>query len=80
LLKNGKESYINQDPKVLEILNRLHIIPVQRNKGIDGFLKTEKSFKPIPVRIQKDNETLENAINLITSSLSKKWLSAKNSY
>lgn len=71
LLKNGKESYINQDPKVLEILNRLHIIPVQRNKGIDGFLKTEKSFKPIPVRIQKENETLENAINLLLQACHK---------
>lgn len=71
LLKNGKESYINQDPKVLEILNRLHIIPVQRNKGIDGFLKTEKSFKPIPVRIQKENETLESAINLLLQACQK---------
>lgn len=71
LLKNGKESYINQDPKVLEILNRLHIIPVQRNKGIDGFLKTEKSFKPIPVRIQKENETLENAINFLLQACQK---------
>ena len=42
LLKNGKESYMNQNPETLEILNRLHIVPVQRNKGIDGFLKTEK--------------------------------------
>ncbi|MGW8185416.1 MAG: DNA-methyltransferase [Candidatus Moraniibacteriota bacterium] len=71
LLKNGKESYINQDPKVLEILNRLHIIPVQRNKGIDGFLKTEKSFKPIPVRIQKENETLESAINFLLQACQK---------
>jgi site-specific DNA-methyltransferase (adenine-specific) len=61
LLKNGKASYINQDPKILEILNRLHVVPVQRNKGIDGFLKTERSFKPVPVRIQRENETIEMA-------------------
>ncbi len=71
LLKNGKESYINQDPKILEILNRLHIIPVQRNKGIDGFLKTKQSFKPIPVRIQKENETLESAIQLLLQACQK---------
>lgn len=65
LLKKGKESYINQDPKILEILDRLHIVPVQRNKGIDGFLKTKESFKPIPVRIQKENESLESAIDLL---------------
>jgi site-specific DNA-methyltransferase (adenine-specific) len=71
LLKNGKESYINQDPKILEILNCLHIVPVQRNKGIDGFLKTKQSFKPIPVRIQKESETLENAIQLLLQACQK---------
>lgn len=71
LLKNGKESYINQDPKITEILNRLHVIPVQRNKGIDGFLKTTTSFKPIPVRIQKENETLENAIQFLLQACEK---------
>lgn len=71
LLKKGKEAYINQDPKITEILNRLHIIPVQRNKGIDGFLKTGNSFKPIPVRIQKENETLESAIELLLQACQK---------
>jgi site-specific DNA-methyltransferase (adenine-specific) len=71
LLKYGKASYINQDPKILEILNRLHIIPVQRNKGIDGFLKTKESFKPISVRIQKESETLESAISLLLQACKK---------
>ena len=71
LLKNGKESYINQDPKITEILNRLGIVPVQRNKGIDGFLKTKTSFKPIPVRIQKENETLENAMKFLLQACEK---------
>ena len=71
LLKNGKESYINQDPKITEILNRLHVIPVQRNKGIDGFLKTKSSFKPIPVRIQKENETLDIAIQFLLQACEK---------
>lgn len=71
LLKKGKEAYINQDPKITEILNRLHVIPVQRNKGIDGFLKTITSFKPIPVRIQKENETLENAIQFLLQACEK---------
>lgn len=71
LLKNGKSAYLNQDPQTLEILNRLHVIPVQRNKGIDGFLKTENSFKPIPVRIQKKNETLELAKNLLRQACLK---------
>ena len=65
LLKNGKHSYINQDPSILDILNKLDIIPVQRNKGIDGFLKVGKSIKPIPVKIQRINETLEDSIQLL---------------
>ncbi|MCK5211723.1 site-specific DNA-methyltransferase [Candidatus Parcubacteria bacterium] len=71
LLKKGKEAYLNQDPKILDILNHLNIIPVQRNKGIDGFLKTKKSFKPIPVRIQKESETLELAIKLLLQACKK---------
>ncbi len=71
LLKKGKEAYINQDPKITEILNRLHVIPVQRNKGIDGFLKTKTSFKPIPIRIQKENETIESAIQFLRQACEK---------
>ena len=71
LLKKGKESYINKSPKILEILNHLHIMPVQRNNGIDGFLKTKNSFKPIPVRIQKDGESLECAINFLLKACEK---------
>ena len=71
LLKKGKEAYLNQDPQILKILERLQIMPVQRNKGIDGFLKTKKSFKPIPVKIQKEEETLENAVALLMQACRK---------
>ena len=71
LLKKGKESYRNQDPKILAVLNHLDIIPVQRNKGIDGFLRTKESFKPIPVKIQKETETLENAVTLLVQACKK---------
>ena len=71
LLKKGKKSYLNQDPKMTELLNRLNIIPVQRNKGIDGFLKIKKFVKPIPVRIQKENETLEDALQFLIQACKK---------
>ena len=71
LLKKGKKSYVNQDPKIIELLNRLNIIPVQRNKGIDGFLKIKRFVKPIPVRIQKENETLEDALRLLIQACKK---------
>lgn len=71
LLKKGGKAYLNQDPKIAAILDRLDIVPVQRNKGIDGFLRTEKSFKPIPVKIQKENESLENAMELLVQACKK---------
>ena len=71
LLKKGRKAYINQDPKIIEFLNRLHITPVQRNKGIDGFLKIRDLVKPIPVRVQKENETLEDALRLLIQACKK---------
>ena len=71
LLKRGKKAYINQDPKIIELLNRLHITPVQRNKGIDGFLKIKGLVKPIPVKIQKENETLEDALRFLIQACKK---------
>ncbi|MDE0518815.1 MAG: site-specific DNA-methyltransferase [Bdellovibrionales bacterium] len=71
LLKKGRKAYINQDPKIIEFLNRLHVTPVQRNKGIDGFLKIRDLVKPIPVRVQKENETLEDALRLLIQACKK---------
>jgi site-specific DNA-methyltransferase (adenine-specific) len=71
LLKNGKNSYLNQDPEILQILNEIDAIPVQRNKGIDGFLKINDSVKPIPVKVQRFNETLEKARQLLLQASNK---------
>jgi len=65
LLKDGKDSYFNQDEKILDILDRLNAVPVQRNKGIDGFLKIQGAIKPIPIKVQRDNETFDNAKELL---------------
>lgn len=65
LLKNGKDSYLNQDKNILGILKTIEAEPVQRNKGIDGFLKIKNAMKPVPVRIQRKSESLENAKNLL---------------
>ena len=71
LLKNGKNSYLNQDPEILQILKVIDATPVQRNKGIDGFLRVGNSVKPIPVKIQRFNETLEKAKQLLLQASSK---------
>lgn len=71
LLKNGKDSYLNQDKDILGILKTIEAEPVQRNKGIDGFLKIKNTMKPVPVRIQRKSETLENAKNLLLKASRK---------
>ena len=43
-------------------LSNINAFPVQRNSGIDGFLKEHIDGNPIPVKIQTDYETLEDAI------------------
>ena len=77
LLKNGKHSYINQEPAILDILNKLGITPVQRNKGIDGFLKIGKLIKPVPVKLQRVNETLEDSIKLLLQACTNNQYSKK---
>ncbi|MEC3797684.1 site-specific DNA-methyltransferase [Bacillus velezensis] len=69
LLKKGEQEYLTKTEEELAILNSIGARPVQRNKGIDGFLKEYYEEKPVPIKIQKAGETLEEAIDkLITAS------------
>jgi len=72
LMLQGKNAYLKQDIEVLKVLKTLHAITVQRNRGIDGFLKFGDSFRPIPVKVQKQGETLEVAKELLLRACSKK--------
>lgn len=47
----------------MAILQELNAVPVQRNSGIDGFLREYIDNRPVSVKIQKADETLEEAIN-----------------
>jgi site-specific DNA-methyltransferase (adenine-specific) len=68
LLKKGRKSYFNQNPKILEILKKIGAVPVQRNKGIDGFLTENGKILPVPIKIQRENEDLQVAkINLLNA-------------
>lgn len=71
LLKNGKNAYLNQDKRILEILNTIEAVPVQRNKGIDGFLKIRDAVKPVPVRIQRESESIDNAKDFLLKASRK---------
>ncbi len=72
LLKKGRESYKNLSEDELNILNQIGAVPVQRNKGIDGFLKEYYKDSPVAVRIQKNNEDLSSAMKLLKAAGKKK--------
>ena len=71
LLRSGKASYLNQDTEILEILREIDATPVQRNKGIDGFLNIDDLARPIPIRIQREDESIERARELLLTASSK---------
>lgn len=73
LLKKGKAAYQNLSENQLAILKSINAMPVQRNSGMDGILSEYLDEKPVSVKIQKEEETLDEAINkLIKSSRTKK--------
>jgi site-specific DNA-methyltransferase (adenine-specific) len=61
LLENGITSYVNQTPEIATLLTSINAVVVQRNNGIDGFLCHDFEGKPVPVRIQRAWESLEQA-------------------
>jgi site-specific DNA-methyltransferase (adenine-specific) len=62
LLNKGVNDYLEKTEKELAILQNINAFPVQRNTGIDGFLKTYSEAMPVPVKIQSNYETIEDAI------------------
>lgn len=72
LLDKGKDRYKNLTDEELNILEIMDAVPVQRNKGIDGFLREYFNGKPISVKIQKKNESLSEARQYLISASKKK--------
>lgn len=68
LLKKGKAAYRNLSEKQMNILQCLNATPVQRNSGIDGFLKDYIYDRPVSVKIQREDETLEEAVGKLLKS------------
>ncbi len=62
LLNKGSDDYLEKTEKELAILQNINAFPVQRNSGIDGFLKEHCDSLPVPVKIQSEYETVEDAI------------------
>lgn len=75
LLKKGKSAYMNLSENHMNILKSINATPVQRNSGIDGFLDEFVNDRPVSVKIQKEDETLEEATSkLCKSSKTKKCI------
>jgi len=73
LLEKGQAAYLEKNQFEMNVLASIDAIPVQRNKGIDGFLKQHYQGTPVPIRIQKPNETIEAAKRkLLAASKTKK--------
>ena len=62
LLNKGTNEYKEKTEKELAVLQNINAFPVQRNSGIDGFLKDHFEGMPVPVKIQVEYETIEDAI------------------
>lgn len=65
LLLKGANEYLEKTQKELAILQNINAFPVQRNSGIDGFLKEHCEGMPVPIKIQGEYETIEDAIEKI---------------
>jgi len=76
LLENGIDQYIQLPDYVNKILAALPVQPVQRNSGIDALYKEYVSDKPVTIRIQRHEETIEEAASKLKRSSIK--LQAKN--
>lgn len=61
LLERGRENYVRADLHILECLKGMAYHPVHRNSGIDAILAEACFGKPVCIRIQRRNETIEEA-------------------
>lgn len=72
LMRLGKEAYQTKTDYELLILQGLDCTIVQRNRGIDAFLKNYYNNAPVAIRIQKEGETLAEAAELLSQAAKRK--------
>lgn len=77
LLTKGANEYFEKTEKELAILQNINAFPVQRNIGIDGFLKEHCEGLPVPVKIQGEYETIEDAIEKLERASFGKYYNMK---
>lgn len=72
LLRIGVSAYQTKTAEELEILHQFDCDIVQRNKGIDAFLKKHYFGKPVAIRIQRHREDFATALSLLIHASTKK--------
>lgn len=72
LLRDGADSYRTKTEEEMSILRQFDCNIVQRNKGIDAFLKKHYLNAPVALKIQKDKETFSEAVRLLCAAGTKK--------
>lgn len=72
LMKVGVDAYKTKTEDELSILGQFDCDIVQRNKGIDAFLKKYYLGHPVAIKLQKENESLSEAIQLLKNAAQKK--------
>ena len=77
LLKKWKKAYHNLDEKYLTTIKSMGAVPVQRNNGIDGFLKEQLDNGMVAIRVQREEKTLDETIAKIEKSCRHKQCSYK---
>lgn len=75
LLKVGVLPYQTKTPFEMAILNQFECDIVQRNKGIDAFLKKRYFGAPVAIKIQKETESFQEAVALLDKAAGKKQCS-----
>ncbi len=65
LLKVGSKAYLTKTNKEMAILQQFECDIVQRNKGIDAILKKHYLNAPVAIKIQKNEETVAQAVKLL---------------
>ena len=68
LLERGRQNYLRGDLDMLDCLKGIDYHPVHRNRGIDAILSAEWHGKPVCVRVQRADETIEEAAMALCSA------------
>lgn len=72
LLEKGIDAYKTKTKEETAILSQFNCITVQRNKGIDAILKKHYLDKPVAIKIQRSDETFQEAVTLLYNAGKRK--------